>query len=273
MAADHLQPRVEGIFLPQSRLEGESGREIRQSHQRPGVLEEENEESQHETGAVGERHRLLGLEAERTRLLGRSEVAEPDRNPVLQDECVRLSHQDRADMRELRQIAAGAQRADLRHPGVDAAVEQIDQRLHERRADPGMARRQAVGPDEDRRSHRLLGERGADRRGVRIDVALLELLDSGGGDLAILEDADAGVEAVDRRARAAGGEPFPLHDRPHTGTLLDRRARDRRERPLSALASRHAHHLLAIEGESIQLNRTARHRLHSFSSDPQDGRG
>ena len=70
------------------------------------------------------------------------------------------------EVRQRREVAAGADRAAARHARMDAAVEQREQRLERLDADAGEALRQHVGAQRHRRAHRAHRQRLADAGGV-----------------------------------------------------------------------------------------------------------
>ena len=91
-------------------------------------------------------------------------------------ERLATAQQHDGQVRQRRQVAAGADRALLRHHRHDARVEHRGQRLQRAHADTRMTAHQRVDADHQHRAHHVLGERLAHAHGVGDDQVVLQFL-------------------------------------------------------------------------------------------------
>src|SRR5438094_16595 len=140
-----------------------------------------------------------------------------------------LADETQGHVREGHQVPRRAQRSLLGHEGVHAPVQAGEQRLDDRRAYARGAPRERRGEQEHDGANLLLGEGRADAARMAQDEVPLELRALGGRDDDVLELADAGRDAVDRRR----ARREPLDEAPPRG---ERARRGRRQVDLLAAA-------------------------------------
>ena len=118
---------------------------------------------------------------------------------------VALADERERQVRERREIAAGADRAAAGYARMNLAIEQGEQCLERLEADAGEAFREHVGPQRHRRAHRPHRQRLADTGCMAAQQVQLQCRQIGLVDARLGEVAEAGVDAVNGRiARGLG---------------------------------------------------------------------
>src|SRR5207302_7258657 len=107
----------------------------------------------HEVRAIEDTERILGLQFDRLEPGGAQRVSALPPLPL--DAYVALADQHEADMRRWGEVAAGAERAFLRHPGTDVVIEQVDHPLRNDGAHPRGALAELVDADQHPGAHQL----------------------------------------------------------------------------------------------------------------------
>ena len=147
------------------------------------------------------------------------------------DPRLAFAHERQRKVGEWSEIAARPDRAAARHGGEHAAVEALDEQLHELHAGTGVALGQRVRPEQHRRAHDLRRIRLPDTARMASQQAELELLRLLGRDGLRDEPPEARVDAVRvlalsvRRAR---------HDVPRSAHAVSRAVRERRRRSVDS---------------------------------------
>ncbi len=100
-------------------------------------------------------------------------------------------------MRQRREVAGAAERAELADHRGDARVEERGHGLGDQRADAGAAAGKGLHAQEDQRADDLALDRGAHPGGVRAHQRALQLGAQLGADVPDGEGAEAGRDAVD----------------------------------------------------------------------------
>ena len=120
-------------------------------------------------------------------------------------ERLAFADQHQREMRERRQVAAGADRSARRHARMHAALSSAISASSVSTLMPGEAFRQHVRAQRHRRAHGARRQRLADAGGVAAEQVELQRFERVGRDLDVGERSEAGVDAVDRlvAARAA----------------------------------------------------------------------
>jgi uracil-DNA glycosylase len=187
---------------PVQRLDRESACDVRSAREPPGADEAEREHRRHELRPVDEREPFLRGEADRLeagackrRGAGKSLAADPR---------LALADERQCEMRERREVARGADRAARRHDRQHTALEQREEQLNRLDPRPGVALRERIRPEEQRRPDHLVGIRRAHAARVRAEEPQLELLGLLLGNCDRDETAEAGVDAVRVLTRAVG---------------------------------------------------------------------
>ena len=151
-----------------------------------------------------------------------SSASPPGRRVALEGGLA-LADQRQREVRERREVAAGADGAAARHMRQHAAVEALDEQLDRDRPRARVALRQRVRAQQHRRADDLVRVGLADPAGVAAQEAELELLGQLLGDRARDEAAEAGVDAVGVLLAAVRGLLDELAGRAHA---LARRVRE-----------------------------------------------
>ena len=99
-------------------------------------------------------------------------------------------------MGQWRQVTTGAHRAFFRHAGVDAQVDQADQRVDQLQPDAGKPPGEAVDFQHHHQAHGTLIHKLADAGGVGEHNAGLQRLELLIGNAGVGQQAEAGVDAV-----------------------------------------------------------------------------
>jgi hypothetical protein len=154
--------------------------------------------------AVDERDALLGVEAEGFEVgflegLGAGQEAALIFGFAFSDE-------DQGHVGERGEVSAGSDAASGGDSRGDAFVEQAAEAAGDDRADAGDAHGEHVGADQHHGSDGFAGQGIADSAGVGADDVALELFEVLGGDARVGQQADSGVDRINRGF--AGGEAF-----------------------------------------------------------------
>ncbi len=140
-------------------------------------------------------------------------------------ENLAFADQDEREMRERREVAAGADRAARGHAWMDAGVEQRDQRFERLETNAGEPLREHVRAERHQRAHGGNRQRIADAGRVTSEQVELQRRELIGRDGDVGQRAEAGVDAVDRRpAREMPDDHFArrAHARHGVGRDADR---------------------------------------------------
>ena len=187
----------------------------------------------HQVRAVDQRQAFLRLQHQRrepgdAQRLGAADDAAGVRRFAFADQ-----HQRR--VRQRREIARRADRADRRHDRRDVRVQEPDQLRAHRGPHARQTARQRRAEQDHHRAHDLDRQRLAHARGVREDQVALHLAQLGVVDALLRQRAEAGVDAVEHLAarhrlleRVARGRELRERARPQRHPR--RPARRRRER-------------------------------------------
>src|SRR5216117_2576114 len=222
-----VDPLVERRVGPHQRLERHRPGDVREANQTKRVGDGERRERRHQVRPVEEGQALLRLEGQRGEPGARERLSRRHALPV--EPGLALADETQGHVREGHQVPRRAQRSLLGHEGVHAPVQAGEQRLDDRRAYARGAPRERRGEQEHDGANLLLGEGRADAARMAQDEVPLELRALGGRDDDVLELADAGRDAVDRRR----ARREPLDEAPPRG---ERARRGRRQVDLLAAA-------------------------------------
>ena len=143
-----------------------------------------------------------------------------------------FADQDQRHVGERSQIARRAHAALRRHDGRDAAIQQIAEPLGDQRPDAREALREDVGADQHHGAHDVARQRIADAGAVGADHVALQLVEIFAGNADVGQQADAGIDGVDRVV--AGGQPVDERARALPSA---RRRRGQRRTPADRRAS------------------------------------
>ena len=202
------QPLVEvrGLTAKQERRPG--GERRVGAHEGLGARQAQRDQRGHDAGAVHDRERLLGRERD-----GR----EPDRGQGVAGRArppakihLAVAGQDRGDVRHRRQVAAGADRAELGNARDDVLGEEPDQGIEGLEADAAPAGRQLGQPRDHDGAAFLASEQRTDAAAVKPHQVLRQRDAELERDRVHARRAEAGVDAVERLGAA--------------GTVVDRLA-------------------------------------------------
>ncbi len=210
-----LQPRIEGVVAPLERLERAGARDVGGGRQRLRLQERERPDREDHLGAVDQRQPFLrlqpeGLDPDPAQGVGR-------RHPRAAQPHLPLSDEAERQVRQRRQVAAGADRALLRDDRQEVGVQEVQERLDDPRPHTRVAARQDMGSQQHQGARRLGRERRSDAGAVAADQIQLQRLELIMRDAHVLEVAEAGVDSVD--LLAAREDPLhqgvrPLHPPP-----------------------------------------------------------
>ena len=113
------------------------------------------------------------------------------------EEHVSLADQQETDVRGGRQVTAGTERALLRHPGIDVAIQQLNQSFGDLRAHARRALTELIDPDQHPGAHQLLGQGRPNADRVAHQQVALQLAAIGRRDPDVLQRPNAGRQSVD----------------------------------------------------------------------------
>ncbi len=197
----------------------------------------------------------FGPSVDRLEAGGVERVASGHDARIVADRRVAFADQHQRQVRERREVAAGADRPAARHARVHAAVEQREQQLERRAPDAGEALRQDVGAQRHRRAHGADRQRLADAGGVAAQQIQLQRAERVARNRGLGERAEAGVDAVDRLVAGR----LAIDDR---ARRVDARARRPAPARLSAPPSAMAQ-LFERERRAVEQNHRACTEVHS----------
>ncbi len=195
--AQRHQVGGEDVVAAHEPLDAHRGRDVGRRHQGAEVVDREAEHSEHSVGAVdegqtlllGQGHRLDAGGGEGGRGLRQVTTAVP--HPA-------LTHEDERAVRERRQVAGAAERAELVDDGGDARVEDADVGAQGLLANAGPPGREGLDPQEHEGPDDLALDLGTGAGRVRADERALELGPQLGRDVPRRERSEAGRDAVVR---------------------------------------------------------------------------
>ena len=185
---------VEGNGAPQCRFNAQ-----RAGHERSGegVLEGEQtlqRKRKRDLGAVDHREPFLGRRHERLQAQARQRNAGGDR--LAAHAYLAFAEHRGAEVGERRQIARCSDRPLGWNAGMGIAVEQVDERIHQLHAHPGVGEAQRIDLEQHDPAHDPIRQQPAGAGGVRENQPALQLAQLGGVDCRIGEAAHAGVDSV-----------------------------------------------------------------------------
>ena len=196
-----VDPRIEGHGRPAQGVDRQGGGHVGGACQPPRVDKGQRQDRRGRLRPVDECEPFFRAERDRRepRALQRDGAA---------DAAERRQHfafadQHEREMRQRREVSAGADRAPARHDGMNVRVEQREQRVDGRQPDARVAAREHVGAEQHHRAHGVRRERLADAGRVAAQQVGLQPVERVGLDADLRERAEPGVDAVD--GLAAGG--------------------------------------------------------------------
>ena len=196
LAAHRVDARIEGRARAERGLHGEAAAHGGGGEQVLGLEEAAQRVGGGHLGAVQERQALLGRQGQRLQPGERERLARLQ--PAAAMARLALAEQHQRHVGERREVARGAHRALGRDQRVNLGVEQRDQRVDDLAADAGEAPRQAIDLEQQDQAHGGVVERLADAGRVRQHQRALQQLEVLARDAGLREQAEAGVDAVDR---------------------------------------------------------------------------
>ena len=197
MGPGGVNPRFERRNRAAQRVDGQRGDDVGGAGQTGRGVHGQRQHGRRGLGAVDQRQSFLGRRPYRREAGCAQRLAGGPPGRAVPH--VAFADQGQGDVRERRQVAAGPDRAAARHVGMDAGVEQREQRLERLDADARVALGQHVGAQRHRRAHRAHRQRLADAGGVAAHQVHLQGVEVGAVDARLRERPEAGVDAVDRR--------------------------------------------------------------------------
>jgi hypothetical protein len=145
-----------------------------------------------------------------------------------------------------RQVAGRADRALLRHHRMDAGIDEGQQAVDHLDPRRRVVAGEGIGPQQHGGAADFLGKRLAHAGGMRADHLGLEQRDMVDADAGVLQEADAGVEAVHHRRFVM--HPVGLD----VGAAFGQRvARGLRQADLDGSIARHGQHLVRGKGKAV----------------------
>ena len=181
------------------RLDRERARDVGGLREPARAHDAERAERRHELRAVDQREALLRLEPDRCEA-DRGECFAPGHARAVGPRLA-LADERKREVRERREVAAGADRTAARHVRQHAAVQAVDEQLHGLDPRARAALRERVRAQQHRRAHDLVRIRLADTARVASQQSQLKLLRELLRDRLGHEAAEAGVDAVGVLAR------------------------------------------------------------------------
>ena len=227
--AQRVDLRQEARARAVERLDGHRAGDVGRDLEPARAHEAERADGCHELRAVDERQPLLRAKLQRLETDGGERFAAGQQPPF--DPRIAFADEGQREVRERCQVAARAHGATARHDREHAAVEALDQQLHDLHAGSGIALRERVCPEQHRRAHDLRRIRLPDAAGVAAQEAELELLRLLCGDGLRDEPPEARVDAVRVLALAERHASHDLARGAHAVSGLVRDAPLSRRRP------------------------------------------
>jgi hypothetical protein len=212
-----VDPRRERVDRAQQRVDGHGGGDVGGAGQPLGAGEREGEHGGGALRAVDQREPFLRPERHRREPgpLQRLAAGHAVDGFAFADE-------DQGEMRQRREVAAGAHRAAARHARMDAAIEQRQQRLERLDANARVAFGEHVGAQRHGGAHAAHRQRRVDAGGMTAQQIQLQRGEIRRVDARLGEIAEAGIDAVHRRV--AGGQL--IDHGPRRGDPIARRGRE-----------------------------------------------
>ncbi len=265
-----VNARLEGMNRSAQRVDGQRRGDVGRARHLFGPGQGQRQHRRRRLGAVDQRQPFLGSQADRFQprageRLGPGDRKKPRRTQSTQRtilflaisaiscgfffvvvERLAFTDQHQREVGQRRQVAAGADRAARRHAGVDAMIEQGDQRLERGEADAREAFREHVGAQRHRRPHGADRQRIAQPGGVAAQQVELQRFERVRRDRDLGERTEAGVDAV--RRLIAARAPFDHRARSQHALAGGVGQRDR----LAAVGD--GQELLESEGRAVQQN-------------------
>ena len=137
---------------------------------------------------------------------------------------------------------------------MQAGIEEGDEPLDQRHLRSGKVRGEGIGAQQHGRARHILGEGLADAGRMGIDGLGLVGDHVGDRDALVLEQPDAGVEAVHQGHIV--GHPVPVDIGPRRRDLLAcRRVQGRLLEPAGGIRAGDPHHLIALQLHAVDLHR------------------
>ena len=172
-----VQPRLERMIRAAQPVDRQRGGDVGGAREPLGAEQRQRRDRGGRLGAVDEREPFLGARASPAARPARASAARAvehgrigrRRSPWPSP----ISTSD--EVRERREVAAGADRSAARHDRVDARVERVDQPVERRAPDAGVALREHVGAQRHHRAHRARRQRLADAGRVAAQQVALQL--------------------------------------------------------------------------------------------------
>ena len=204
----------EGVGSPPQPLQRHGARDVGGVERAGETTDGQRPDAGRRLGAVDQRHRLLFGEVEGFDAGGAKHPG------GLAPPSVRLgaalSHQRERDVGKGREIAAGADRPDLRHLRMDSVIQQIEQPLHDNESASRLSARQRVGAEQHNGADLRRGKPAAHPGCVAADQVALQGALLVGQNPHVGEPPEPGVDAVDRltpaqkRLQAGARALYPL---------------------------------------------------------------
>ena len=248
MGAYGVDSRIEGGARTAQCLEAQRRHDVGGQQEPPGVVQQQAGRAGHEVGAVEDAEGILGLQLQGLDAQSAQRVSAT--LSLTFDEHVSLTDQQQAEVRRGRQVAAGAERSFLGHPGPNIAIQQLQQPFGDLRTHARCALAELVDADQHPGPYQLLGQRRTDADCVAHEQVALQLPAVGRRDPDVLQRPDTGRQAVD--------DPILAHQPVHevAGGLQPARRFRTKADPLAM--ARHRHDIgraqrLAVEREGQAL--------------------
>ena len=234
-----LHPLVVGPVGAEQRLDRQRAGDVGGLHQQLRVMHREREHRLHRLGAVDQRQALLGRELQRLDpVLGQHLRGRAALRPVARPAQPSLADQRLGQVRELGEVAGGADRALAGNDREQTEVQELEQPLRQVAPDAGVPGGQRSGPQQEHRAHGGVVERR------RPAPAACEMTIAPCSRRQVLlphpgvgQRAEPGVHPVDRVvARDGGGHHLAagLHPGGHVRPQLG-----------AGIPARHVNHILA----------------------------
>ena len=216
-----VQLGQEHLVRAQQRLDAERGGDVRRRQQLAQVRDGHQQHAQHAVGAVDQRQALLFGQHHRLDAVLRRAARrrggrpEPPIERAVRAGRLALAHQHQRAVRQRREVAGAAQRAEFADHRGDAGVEHVHHGLHDDGADAGAAGGQGLGAQE----HQRRGPPRAPRPGPCRRRGCGSAISAAGcavrRDVPVGQRAEAGGDAVGRDlasapARQCGRGPWRL---------------------------------------------------------------
>ena len=190
---------VEGHGSSEQRFQRHCARDVGESCEPRGSPESQRADSGQRLRSVEQREPFLTFEVQRVDRGAAQRLASGQ--PFSTIDRLALADRAQREVRERREIPAGADGALLRNHRVDTAIQHLYERQRHQRTHTAIAERQRVGAQRHHHAGLGFGERASETARVAAHQVKLQAIDGVVGNAHFAELAEARIDAVNRQAR------------------------------------------------------------------------